>query len=221
MLERLIFVFGSVLLCCSSAEAQSIQDLRQQVAQTRQMIDEAESSGVDASMIDSLRENLEIAEEAIREMESDQSSSQSDAGEKSSVAETAVPVNPTVVYPTRPSLAAKGACSGFSDNYRKEVVAPGVDAQLGAMCGQALEYYSMYQRAIAQGYSEADANRTYEAHEKAMLVANSFYADAGQTARNQVATDISAPAPASRATPQPRSAPVAPKAENKGRARPI
>ena len=43
------------------------------------------------------------------------------------------------------------------------------------MCGQAFEYYSMYLRAIEHGYSEADANRTYDAHQQAALNAISFY----------------------------------------------
>ena len=42
------------------------------------------------------------------------------------------------------------------------------------MCGQAFEYYTMYKRAIAQGYSEADANRTYAAHEQSARVAEGF-----------------------------------------------
>jgi hypothetical protein len=36
----------------------------------------------------------------------------------------------------------------------------------------------MYKRAIAQGYSEADANRTYAAHAQSAQVANSFARDA-------------------------------------------
>lgn len=44
------------------------------------------------------------------------------------------------------------------------------------MCGQAFEYYIMYRRAIAQGYAEADANRTHAAHQQSALVANQYYA---------------------------------------------
>ena len=47
------------------------------------------------------------------------------------------------------------------------------------MCGQAFEYYTMYKRAIAQGYSEADANRTYAAHEDSARVANGFLGSHG------------------------------------------
>jgi hypothetical protein len=36
----------------------------------------------------------------------------------------------------------------------------------------------MYKRAIAQGYSEADANRTYAAHSQSAQVANNFARDA-------------------------------------------
>lgn len=77
-------------------------------------------------------------------------------------------------YPTRPNLAT-GACAGFSEgNYRQKAVSGGGDQQLYTMCGQAFEYYTMYKRAIAQGYSEADANRTYAAHEQSARVAEGF-----------------------------------------------
>ncbi|WP_051414415.1 tetratricopeptide repeat protein [Pseudoxanthomonas suwonensis] len=77
-------------------------------------------------------------------------------------------------YPTRPSLAT-GACAGFTEgNYRQKALTGGPDQQLYALCGQAFEYYTMYKRAIAQGYSEADANRTYAAHEQSARVAQGF-----------------------------------------------
>jgi hypothetical protein len=37
----------------------------------------------------------------------------------------------------------------------------------------------MYKRAIAQGYSEADANRTYAAHEDSARVAKGFLGSHG------------------------------------------
>ena len=77
-------------------------------------------------------------------------------------------------FPTKPNLAT-GACSGFNEsNYRQLAVSGGADSQLYAMCGQAFEYYTMYKRAISQGYSEADCNRTYAAHEQASRVASNF-----------------------------------------------
>lgn len=77
-------------------------------------------------------------------------------------------------YPTKPNLAS-GACAGFTEqNYRTKALEGGGDSQLNTMCGQAFEYYTMYKRAIAQGYSEADANRTYAAHEQSARVASGF-----------------------------------------------
>lgn len=77
-------------------------------------------------------------------------------------------------YSTKPNLAA-GACPGFTEsNYRSVAVSGGGDQQLYTMCGQAFEYYVMYKRAIAQGYSEADAKRTYAAHEQAANTARNF-----------------------------------------------
>lgn len=77
-------------------------------------------------------------------------------------------------YPTRPNLAAS-ACAGFTEgNYRQKALSGGGDQQLHTMCGQAFDYYAMYKRAIAQGYSEADANRTYAAHEQSARVAQGF-----------------------------------------------
>ena len=42
------------------------------------------------------------------------------------------------------------------------------------MCGQAFEYYTMYKRAIAQGYSYEDSQRTYKAHRESAAVATSY-----------------------------------------------
>jgi hypothetical protein len=80
-------------------------------------------------------------------------------------------------YPTRPNaLNGSPACSMMNEgNYRTVAVSGGNDVQLKTMCGQAFEYYHMYKNAIAQGYSEADANRTYAAHQGAAQNAISFY----------------------------------------------
>lgn len=80
-------------------------------------------------------------------------------------------------YPTRPNaLAGSPACSMMNqNNYRQVATSGGNDVQLKTMCGQAYEYYSMYLNAIRQGYSEADANRTYAAHEQAAQNAIYFY----------------------------------------------
>lgn len=77
-------------------------------------------------------------------------------------------------YPTKPNLAA-GLCPGFSEaNYRTVALQPGGDVQRKSFCGQAYEYYTMYKRAIAQGYSEADSNRTYAAHEGTVAQLRNF-----------------------------------------------
>jgi hypothetical protein len=65
---------------------------------------------------------------------------------------------------------------GYTEaNYRELSLAEGQDQQLRAFCGQSYEYWTMYKRALSQGYSEADAGRTYAAHEKAALVLKQFY----------------------------------------------
>lgn len=82
-------------------------------------------------------------------------------------------------YPTQANLAG-GACSGFTEgNYRQMAVQGGGDSQLYTMCGQAFEYYTMYKRAIAQGASQADANRTYEAHRQAAATASGYLSSHG------------------------------------------
>jgi hypothetical protein len=73
-----------------------------------------------------------------------------------------------------PGCDAVGVNEG---NYRTAALSGGNDTQLKTMCGEALEYYAMYKRALAQGYSEADANRTYDAHAQSAAVANDFYAN--------------------------------------------
>lgn len=67
-------------------------------------------------------------------------------------------------------------CDGFTEeNYREKALAEGNDQQLRALCGAAYEYYTMYKRALEQGYSEEDAERTYQAHEKSVAVLKQFY----------------------------------------------
>jgi hypothetical protein len=79
-------------------------------------------------------------------------------------------------YPTQPNVAIGPQCPGFTlDNYRTHAFEGGGDQQLFSLCGQAFEYYSMYLRAISQGYSEADSLRTYDAHQKAAQQAKYFY----------------------------------------------
>ncbi|MCC6915546.1 MAG: hypothetical protein IT566_17750, partial [Rhodospirillaceae bacterium] len=78
-------------------------------------------------------------------------------------------------YPTRPNLAEGPQCPGFTlGNYRTHAYEGGRDQQLYSHCGVAFEYYKMYLNAIEQGYSEADANRTYNAHEGAVRVLNAM-----------------------------------------------
>jgi hypothetical protein len=88
-------------------------------------------------------------------------------------------INGGGAYATKPNLAVS-SCSGFSEsNYRQRALQGGGDSQLFTMCGQAFEYYTMYKRAIAQGYSEADANRTYAAHEQSARVASGYLSSHG------------------------------------------
>jgi hypothetical protein len=80
-------------------------------------------------------------------------------------------------YPTRPNaLAGSPACAMMNEtNYREVALSGGGDVQLKTLCGQAFEYYQVYRNAIAQGYSEADANRTYDVHQKAARQVIQFY----------------------------------------------
>jgi len=73
-------------------------------------------------------------------------------------------------------LDSEAACAGFTEaNYRQVALSGEPDTQLKTMCGMAFEYYSMYKRAISQGASEQDANRTFTAHEGAARTAIEFY----------------------------------------------
>lgn len=74
---------------------------------------------------------------------------------------------------------AEGSCSMMNlSNYRTVALSGGNDVQLKTLCGQAFEYYSMYKRAITQGYGHDDLMRTYNAHKDAAAVVNQFYAEA-------------------------------------------
>lgn len=74
------------------------------------------------------------------------------------------------------ALDSSGACSMMNEsNYRQVALSGGNDVQLKTMCGQAFDLYVSYKRAIEQGYSEADCNLTYNAHEKAAANAIAFF----------------------------------------------
>ena len=79
-------------------------------------------------------------------------------------------------YPTRPNaLDGSSACADFTlSNYRTLGLSGGPDTQLKTLCAAAFAYYSAYLNAIRQGYSEADANRTFAAHQQAARVAIDF-----------------------------------------------
>lgn len=81
-------------------------------------------------------------------------------------------------YPTKENaLKGKAACSMMNEsNYQQVGLSPGGDVQLKTMCAHAYEFYVAYKRAIAQGYSQADAERTYVAHQQSALVAIRFHA---------------------------------------------
>ena len=74
---------------------------------------------------------------------------------------------------------AEGNCSMMNlSNYRTVALSGGNDVQLKTLCGQAFEYYSMYKRAITQGYAHDDLMRTYNAHKDSAAVVNQFVAEA-------------------------------------------
>lgn len=163
---RLVLLAAFALMGAAPAAAQTATELRAQIEETKVMLAQGEAAGMDASILASLRESLAMIEESIEEMEAEEGASSTPAGAQNLVA----------AFPVKPNQAATPACAGFTEqNYRQKALAGGTDVQLDTMCGQAFEYYTMYKRAIAQGYSEADANRTYEAHSKSALVANHFY----------------------------------------------
>ncbi|MFO6445648.1 hypothetical protein ACLBKU_00750 [Erythrobacter sp. NE805] len=166
---RYTWLAALALLGAAPAAAQSAGELRAQLEETKAMLAQGEAAGMDASVLSTLRETLAMLEETIREMEAEE-------GAASPAPAAEEPLN--APYPVKPNLAATEACAGFTEqNYRSRALAAGSDVQLDTMCAQAFEYYAMYKRAIAQGYSEADANRTYDAHSKSALVANDFYAN--------------------------------------------
>jgi hypothetical protein len=89
---------------------------------------------------------------------------------------------PPGTYPTKPNRATGQFCPGFTmENFETKAFQGGNDTQLFTMCGQAFNYYRMYLNAIRQGYAEADANRTYDAHVKSARVAEQFYRDTRST----------------------------------------
>ncbi len=76
-----------------------------------------------------------------------------------------------------PNLAIGPHCPGFTEaNYRSHAFNGGRDQQLYALCGQAFEYYHMYQNAVQQG--DPDAGRTYQAHSDAVRQIKQFVAEA-------------------------------------------
>ena len=166
------YVFALLIAAAgTSAQAQSVAELRAQAQQVRQQIAEAEAAGVDPAFLQSLRDMMDETERTISEMEADQASA--------AAAPEPAPVPVAASYAARPNaLDGDPACAEFTiANYRELGLRGGDNVQLDTMCAAAFEYYSAYLNAIRQGYAEADANRTYEAHSRAALVASTFYRD--------------------------------------------
>ena len=75
----------------------------------------------------------------------------------------------------KPNVIDGGACSKVTaSNYRTEALVKDGDTQLRTMCGAAHEYYNVYLNALKQGYSPADADRSYQAHVQAATTAASY-----------------------------------------------
>ena len=155
------------LMGWTAASAQSIAELKAQYAQTMELLNQAEAAGMDAAMVASLRESLEGLRQSIEEDERALSQA------PPPIVDEPPPAAP-VQASLEPNLAAS-PCADFGvteDNYRQASLAPGNDLQMRTLCGQALEYYSMYKRAVAQAHPEAW--RTYDAHRQASMQLTGF-----------------------------------------------
>ena len=138
---------------------------------------------MDPGMIASLRESLELLRQSIEEDERAQSEAAA-PGHRGAPA-PAVPVQASL----EPNLAAS-PCADFGvteENYRQASLAPGNDLQMRTLCGQALEYYSMYKRAVAQGHPEAW--RTYDAHRQASMQLTGFDRETRAAPREGITPD--------------------------------
>lgn len=69
--SKLVLLTALCAVASTPTHAQSIDELKEQLRQTRQQVEDAASIGMDPSILAMLRENLQIAEEAVREMEAD------------------------------------------------------------------------------------------------------------------------------------------------------
>jgi hypothetical protein len=86
-----------------------------------------------------------------------------------------------------PNLASS-TCAAFGvtdDNYRRASLAPGKDLRTRALCGEALELYSMYKRAVAQGHPQPW--RTYDAHRQASAQLTGFARESSAAPREGIA----------------------------------
>jgi hypothetical protein len=166
MRKFLVSVIAAAAIAWSPTQAQSVAELKAQYAQTMDMLNQAEAAGMDPSLVASLRQSLEDLRRSIEEDERAQSQA------AAPIVEEPVPV--PVQANVEPNLAAS-PCADFGvteDNYRQASLAPGNDVQMRTLCGQALEYYAMYKRAVAQGHPEAW--RTYDAHRQASAQLTGF-----------------------------------------------
>lgn len=71
-------------------------------------------------------------------------------------------------HEARPNvLEGQAACEGYTtENFRERYAAnaAGQEAQRHAFCAAAYAYYRGYLNAVAQGYAQADTDRTYDAY---------------------------------------------------------
>lgn len=95
------------------------------------------------------------------------------------------------------TLAGSSACGGMNEsNYRQVGLSGGGDTQMKTQCAMAYEYYNQYKNAVAQGYSAADAQRTYDAFQKTAMQVQQFQSEtSGGTAIHQDTRGPQAPRP--------------------------
>lgn len=159
-------VAGAAALVGTPAPAQNSAALRAQMEETMALIRQAESMGVDVS---ELRATMEELQRSIEEDERAEREMASRPVEQPVVAEAPAALEPNL---------AAGVCGDFGiteENYRTAALSGGNDVQMKTLCGQAMEYYSMYKRAMAQKHPEAW--RTYDAHKQASMQLGAFDRD--------------------------------------------
>ncbi|MGY4398598.1 hypothetical protein ACVWZA_003806 [Sphingomonas sp. UYAg733] len=152
---------------CGTAPVHAQDTNQQMIEAARQMRDLANM--MEGSAADDMRKTADDLEASAR-------AEMAEAAKKPAPATPATPEPVAMPGKGENWLADKPSCADFTvSNYQTYRLSGPGDEQLRTLCAGAYNYWAMYERALTTGYTVETARPTWEAYNKAALVADNFY----------------------------------------------